>query len=221
MKLIGLADLHGEIANLNLISEEISSSDAVILMGDITHFGHLKQVKSIIGAISEYNKTIFTVPGNCDLPDVEDYLKEEGLSLHGRHEVFNGYLLAGAGASLPCPGPTPNEISEKDFETLLQKSVSCAPKDLPLILVLHQPPVDTKVDAAGIGYHVGSKAIRTFIEAQKSLLCFCGHIHEAVAIDSIGTTKIINPGPFRRNRYAYAELGDNINTLEIRCIAPA
>jgi hypothetical protein len=58
--------------------------------------------------------------------------------------------------------------------------------------------------------------VREFIERRKPLVCFTGHIHEAPGIDTIGETRIVNPGPLGTRSYAYLDITDKINTLEIR-----
>ena len=65
---------------------------------------------------------------------------------------------------------------------------------------------------------MGSKTIREIIETFEPLICFTGHIHEAPGIDEIGVTKIVNPGPLGTRSYAYLNITDKINTLEIRKI---
>ncbi len=54
--------------------------------------------------------------------------------------------------------------------------------------------------------HVGSRAVRAFIEAVQPLVCFTGHIHGGVGIDTIGVTRIVNPEPLSSGGYAYAEI---------------
>ncbi|MEO1289117.1 MAG: hypothetical protein AAFV93_15240, partial [Chloroflexota bacterium] len=94
--------------------------------------------------------------------------------------------------------------------------------DIPKILVTHQPPYGTKADSTWTGKHVGSHAIREFIELEQPLICFTGHIHEAVSIDTIGKTKIINSGMISgSNRYAYTEIvGGQVSTLKLERAHP-
>ncbi|MEL6527750.1 MAG: hypothetical protein AAFQ07_18785, partial [Chloroflexota bacterium] len=70
--------------------------------------------------------------------------------------------------------------------------------------------------------HVGSKAVRAFIERVQPLVCFTGHMHECVTIDRIGDTQIINPGPvWKSKKYAYTEIEDGVvTTLDIRDLKP-
>ena len=64
--------------------------------------------------------------------------------------------------------------------------------------------------------HVGSKTIRKFIEQVKPKLCFTGHIHEGIGIDFIGECPIINPGPFRKGKYAIVkDIGEEPPQIKI------
>jgi uncharacterized protein len=69
------------------------------------------------------------------------------------------------------------------------------------LYVLHSPPRDTACDQAGAQVHVGSRAIRAFVERLQPPLVLSGHIHESPRIsgawrDAIGRTVIVNPGQF-------------------------
>jgi Icc-related predicted phosphoesterase len=73
------------------------------------------------------------------------------------------------------------------------------------IFVLHSPPRDTRCDLTAAGQHVGSRAIRRFIEKQGPPLVLGGHIHESPRVstsfrDSIGATVVVNPGQFGSSR---------------------
>jgi hypothetical protein len=69
------------------------------------------------------------------------------------------------------------------------------------VYVLHSPPRDTACDQAGTRTHVGSRAIRAFVERLQPPLVLSGHIHESPRIsgawrDLIGRTVVVNPGQF-------------------------
>ena len=69
------------------------------------------------------------------------------------------------------------------------------------LYVLHSPPRDTLCDRVGAGVHVGSRAIRAFIERHQPPLVLSGHIHESPRVsgawrDAIGRTVVVNPGQF-------------------------
>ena len=64
---------------------------------------------------------------------------------------------------------------------------------------MHAPPFNTKLDIISSGIHVGSKAIRNFIEKEQPYLTLHGHIHESPKmsgsyVDNIGKTICINLG---------------------------
>lgn len=69
------------------------------------------------------------------------------------------------------------------------------------LFVLHSPPRDTRCDVMAGGLHVGSRAIRRFVETHQPPLVLSGHIHESPRVsgawrDTIGRTVVVNPGQF-------------------------
>lgn len=215
MKIISITDMHGSITG---ITQYLSGVDIVLLAGDLTNFGRKEDTVQIVNEVRKYANEIYAVPGNCDYPEVNDYLTEQGINLHGKGKVINGFALIGVGGSLPALGKTPTEYSEEELEDFFNRGISEVPNDLPIILMSHQPPMDTILDKLTSGTHVGSSTVRSFIEKHQPLICFSGHIHEGVGIDSIGRTKLINPGPLRNGGYAYAELTNKVDVLEIKKI---
>jgi len=207
MRIIALADLHGSISQIQAISPELAGADIVLLAGDITNFGGRREAERVIKAIAAWNPRILAVPGNCDPPDVIHYLNEVHVNLL-ICRAHHGIAFVGVGASLPCPGTTPNEVGEEAFALALAAAYTDVGMGKPSILLSHQPPYGTKVDLANKEMHVGSTSIRDAIERHKPLICFTGHIHEAVGVDTIGETIVINPGPLRQGRFALAEIVD-------------
>jgi len=83
---------------------------------------------------------------------------------------------------------------EDDLEQLARMS---EPKRT--IYVLHDPPCDTNLDLLYNGQHIGSMAVRRFIERYQPPLILSGHIHEAPRVSGkitgrIGETLCVNPG---------------------------
>jgi len=73
------------------------------------------------------------------------------------------------------------------------------------VFVLHSPPLDTACDVTSGRIHVGSRAMRAFIERHQPPLVLSGHIHESPRVtsryrDSIGHTVVVNPGQFGTSR---------------------
>ncbi len=67
------------------------------------------------------------------------------------------------------------------------------------IYVCHAPPAHTPLDQMARNRHIGSRAVRGFIEQHAPLLTLHGHIHEAPELSGqyavqIGKTWCVNPG---------------------------
>jgi uncharacterized protein len=217
MIIVGIADTHGDMSLVSRVFEKTGQVDVALLLGDITNLGGAAEAKLIIDAVRLGARQVLAVAGNYDNRDVENYLEKEGISIHRKGVIIDGVGFVGAGKSLPCEGRTPNETSENDFRRFLQDGTACLPFGVPLIFVAHEPPFDTKVDLSETLGHVGSEAIRDYIANEKPLISFCGHIHESCGIDSIGDAKVVNPGPLRKGKYAYAVIeAGKVTTLELR-----
>jgi len=206
MILLGISDIHGDISKIEKVAEVGSTADLVILTGDVTHFGREEKARQILDPILEKNSQVLAVTGNCDFPAVDLVLKEKGINIHRAARVINGIGFIGIGGSLATPVSTLNETSEDEFGQYLKEAVSDLPPDLPIVLISHQPPYNTACDRIGSGVHVGSRSVRQFIEDRQPLVCFTGHIHEAVGMDEIKKTRVINSGPLWHSSYALAHV---------------
>lgn len=215
MLIVALGDMHGNTRHLENIARDLRAADVVLLVGDLATFRHDDAVE-VVEAVRAYNDHLLAVPGNCDAPSVGDYLSQEGINLDGRMTIIDDVAFAGLGGSLPCPIRTANEYSDKELGETLKRATDALPSDMSHVLVSHQPPFNTTTDLANTGKHVGSKAVRSAIVRLQPLVCFTGHIHEGRGVDRIGDTRIVNPGPFWQGTYAYAEIDDKLETLEIR-----
>jgi len=216
MKVIGLTDLHGNTHGFESISDELATVDLVLLTGDISHFGHERDVSKIIDQLLRYNEQVYAVAGNCDFPDVSVFLQQRNMNIHAKCIQFKQFSLIGLEGSLSCPGHTPIEYSEEELTSFLVAATRGNDRCTPFIMVSHQPPINTINDTVSVGRHVGSRSVRSFIEQEQPLICFTGHIHEGVGIDSIGKTKIVNPGPFKDGGYALANITSEQAFVEIK-----
>lgn len=73
------------------------------------------------------------------------------------------------------------------------------------VFVLHSPPRETRCDMIGARAHVGSRAIRRFVDRHQPPLVLSGHIHESPRVsssyrDAVGRTVAVNPGQFGNSR---------------------
>ncbi len=214
MQLLLLSDIHGRSDQLKRIKNEILRADLILLSGDMTHFGHLQNIEEIIEWIMHHNSKLLTVPGNCDTYEVDAYLSEKEINLHADSKVINGFTFVGMGGSLPGPGNTPLEFSEKEFESVLTQTFGKLESEHPVILMTHQPPQKSAADRISPFVHVGSKSLRRIIEKYEPLLSVCGHIHESRGKAQIGRTWVVNPGPMKNGNYAVIELSDQVDSIK-------
>ena len=200
MRIIGFGDIHmnpGAAENI----PALKSADLIIVTGDITNYGSSLDAGKVLSKLQAINSSILAVAGNLDQPEVAQYLEDNGMSLHGMGRIINGLSMMGLGGSNYTPFNTPYEFSEQELADLLTLGFSQVGDAKNFILVSHTPPVQTKTDQLVNGNHVGSKAVRTFIEEKQPLLCLTGHIHESMGQDYIGKTLVLNPGMMKDGGY--------------------
>ncbi len=212
---IGLPDLHDQAEWLKKIGRPLAKANVVLLAGDMTN-GSMNHLLRMFSILNEFNEHVYAVPGNMDTAQILAHLAREGLSLHRRFELVDGVALVGLGGALPFDGDF--VFSEDEFSAMLDEAVTGLPAGTPTLLVSHQPPYDTALDVIRTGQHVGSRAVRAWIEKHQPLACLCGHIHEAAGVDRLGQTVLINPGPLATTAsYAYLDVrAGQLVTAEIR-----
>lgn len=193
MHIIVFGDIHMDYRGIETIPG-ISQADFLIVTGDFTNFGGKKEASMMLDVIRRLNPKIYAVPGNLDKPSVADYLDELGINIHGKGIIVGDLGIFGVGGSNPTPFNTPIEFSEKDLADIVQKAYQQVAGAPIKVLISHCPPYNTATDRIGEDVHVGSTAIREFIEREQPDFCFTGHIHESRGEDRIGRTIILNPG---------------------------
>lgn len=208
MRIIAIGDIHMAAESARHI-KDIGSADLVIINGDLTNYGAKRDAKQVLDAVMAANQAVLAQFGNLDKPEINDYLEKLGINLHNQARLINNRVcLLGIGGSNKTPFATPSEFSETELAAFADNAYEQARQfidlaepiekiRIPLILVSHTPPFGTTVDRLQSGTHVGSSAIRAFIEERQPDLCICGHIHEATGTDRIGRTPTCNPGMLR------------------------
>ncbi|MBI5472231.1 MAG: metallophosphoesterase [Ignavibacteriae bacterium] len=78
-------------------------------------------------------------------------------------------------------------------------------------IIPHSPPINTQLDITHSGKHLGSTAVREFIERSQPDVAICGHIHEARGVDVIGRSQIVNCGPVGKGCYVLITVDDQIS----------
>jgi len=104
----------------------------------------------------------------------------------------------------------PRGTIENDFGNILSETDPAN-----TIYVTHTPPYDTALDIIFDGRHVGSRALRGFIEKTQPPLTLHGHIHESPSrsgriFDTIGNTICVNPGDSKERLNALLIDSDDI-----------
>ncbi len=197
MKIIAFGDIHMEYEALKDIPG-LSQAELVIVTGDFTNFGGKEEASTVLDAIRGFNPNVWGLLGNLDQPSVDDFLTGQGINLHGQGRVFAGELgIFGVGGSNPTPFNTPTEFPEEELSRIVHSAYRMVEGAPVKLLVSHTPPVNTKTDRISSGAHVGSSAIRRFIEEVQPDICITGHIHESRGEDRIGKTIVLNPGMLR------------------------
>lgn len=211
-------DIHDKTDALPRI-KNIDQYSGMIVTGDITLNGGANAAASVLEQCAKYTKVVAAQIGNMDKADVTLYLHSQGINLHGSAlQLADGAVLIGAGGSNITPFSTASEFSEGELKALLGQALKSAGTYKHLIVVSHCPPFDTLCDGISGGVHVGSRAVRSFIEQVQPDICLCGHIHESIVIDEIGKTKVVNPGAFMSGNYAelvYDGTGFNIELKQV------
>lgn len=214
MRLLCLTDLHGRQDCLERILADAGRVDLVLLGGDITHFGSPADAEALVCFAQQSGAPVWAVAGNCDSPAIERRLAELGVSLHGRGVVEGGVGLHGLSAMPPWRDDMYQFTEEELFATLQAGHAQVAGAEHRVVLS-HAPPHGTRLDRTHFYQHVGSKALRRFIEETYPALVLCGHIHESRNVEPLGVTVAANCGAARSGRYALAAIGPEVR-VELR-----
>jgi Icc-related predicted phosphoesterase len=214
-----VSDIHERLEWLRPLADDLAAVDWILLLGDLTQFGHAAEARVVVDAFRAVNPNVLAVPGNLDHPDVLAFLEDEGISLHGRHRILGDVGLAGAGGSSPTPFGTPFELPDAAYRDLLAAPLAAIAGARHRLLISHPPPRDTAVDRVRLGLHAGSATVRRLAEEHAPALLLCGHIHEGTGEDRIGSTRVFNPGPFRGGGHIRIEAGDD--GLSARLVLPS
>lgn len=203
MKFLVISDIHGNIENIEKLENEFKNADAVLFAGDFAEFGKEETGLPALKALCKKHETIFSVIGNCDKPEFLEELEKADISVQKQLVMHEGLAFAGAGGGTIFTKTTANERTEEDI--LSDFKIIEEQGDIEwdnLVAIMHNPPKDTDCDAIPGGIHVGSQALRDFIEKYKPLAVITGHIHESAAICKVGDTTVINPGAVLEGKYA-------------------
>jgi len=210
MRIIAFTDVHGSYDRPEETLRKEFSFDAVIVGGDLTTHGTAEEATSVIQRLQTFGKPVLAVAGNMDLPSFDSAYETLGVNINAKGVLVGDTGFFGVAGSPFTPMNTPYEISETEITrraTLGWREVDAARWK---IFVPHAPPRGTALDRILIGKHVGSVAIREFVELHQPDVLVCGHIHESRGVDSLGKTQMVNCGAAARGYYAVIEITDAV-----------
>jgi uncharacterized protein len=193
VKILIFSDIHGDLRALERIVAQ--PADLYICAGDLATFGKgLDRCGEVLKPLAE---RLWVLPGNhethadtramCDRFGFSDFHRQVRPLESSRSTT----QWAGLGYSNITPFNTPGEYSEEEIANALAAFAGIER----LYLVVHFPPLNTKLDEYAPGKHAGSPALREWVEREQPAYLFCGHIHETAGFeDRLGATKCFNVG---------------------------
>jgi uncharacterized protein len=193
VKVLVFSDIHGDLRSLERIVAQ--PADIYIAAGDLSNFGRsLDRSGEVLEPLGEH---LWVLPGNHETQgETRAFCERFGfVDFHRRVRSLasaNGATQwAGLGYSNITPFNTPGEYSEAE----IAKALAAFDETKPLYLVVHFPPLGTRLDEFAPGKHAGSPTLRTWVERAQPVYLFCGHIHECAGRgDRIGATQCFNVG---------------------------
>ncbi len=216
MKFLILSDIHGDLDNLDKLDDQFKTADAVLFAGDFAKFNEIETGKPVLEKLCKKHDTIFSVVGNCDEFEFTAEIEAADISVHKTLVYHEGLAFCGSSGGSVFTQTTPFEREDEDLASDFNIVTETFDGEWDnLIAIMHNPPKNTKCDTIDGGIHVGSQALRDFIEKVKPLAVITGHIHESSAIDTIGNTTIINPGALLDGKYAIMEVEKENNSWKV------
>ena len=189
MHILVFADIHQDWEALKKIVAK--KADIYICLGDLSNRGTgLDEAGEILISLTD---KLWLIPGNNETWEQTKALsKKHGfIDFHQKVIKRGDYSFAGFGYVIPTPFNTPGETEEEEFQRALKKFEGYQN----LCVFLHNPPKNSVLDQTPSSLHVGSQAIRDFLEKNQPIYLFSGHIHENEGkIQRIGKTTCFGVG---------------------------
>ena len=206
MRLVFVTDVHSRFDTIQRAMEGLGEADLLLIGGDITSDGGPGDVSRAIESWRPLAPRLLAVAGNWDSAAIDARLAELDVALDGRGSVLDGVGVCGVSGSPISAINAPYELEEEEILRRLEAGFTAIESCAEHIVCSHTPPVDTACDRIHGGAHIGSSAVRSFVEQRQPELVLCGHVHEARGFDEIGRTRIVNPGPIAQGHYAVVEI---------------
>jgi Icc-related predicted phosphoesterase len=210
VRILYVVDVHDRFGAVGDAVERVGNVDALVVGGDITTFGSPDDAERAVELWTPLAPRVLAVAGNCDSPEIDARLVELGVSIDGRGVTLDRVGVFGVSAAPHSPLHTPYELPDDELGRRAEAGRADVAAAEVHVFCPHAPPFGTSCDRLSSGQHVGSPSVRAFVEREQPDLVLCGHIHESRAIDSVGTSRVVNPGPVAAGHYALLEIGDGV-----------
>ena len=210
MRIAYLVDVHDRFDAVADAMRAIGEADLLLIGGDITTGGTPDQAAAAIEHWRPLAPRLLALAGNMDSPAIDARLADLGVALDARGYRLGDVGVFGVSAAPHSPLRTPYELSEDELGRRIEDGFAAVRDCAVTVFCPHAPPRGTSCDRLPSGEHVGSTAVRSFVEREQPDVVLCGHIHEARAVDSIGDTQVVNPGPVGAGHYAVVEIDDAV-----------
>jgi len=183
MRVLASADLHGQRSVYEWLVRTTDEQrvDAVVLAGDLlgcpdgfasVEAAQQHEAHSLSEFLNGVGLPVFYIMGNDDLVEL-DSRASRVQSIHGRRVTFGSYSFAGYQYSLPFMGGT-FEKPEAGIETDLAALEGLL--DVDTVFVSHCPALGI-LDPGFSETHIGSRALRDFIDRNVIRAHIHGHSH--------------------------------------------
>jgi Icc-related predicted phosphoesterase len=169
------------------------------------------QYKGFKEIVDEVESTVLIVPGNYDCYFMADYFEDE--YIHLKTKTIQNLTFAGYGGAKVVPSHIPEDllVAYNEGQTtkgFISEPYSFLSSQCPDVTIVHTPPYGC-CDVVGVGMnmisggnssggHVGSIGIRAYVLEQNPNLVVSGHIHEAMGVEKLNDSYVINPGNLGR-----------------------
>lgn len=187
LRLAVVGDVHGNAARLSLVLDAVTARADVhglLVTGDLAMAVPSRRAgtagaREILALLRATGLPFVFVPGNHDLPRMD-----EPENVDGRIAAFLGLRVLGIGGS-PRAFGLPYEWADG--------SARIAQGACDLILS-HAPPALTRLGITSKGADAGSRQVREVLLQRRPRALVCGHIHEAVGIETVEGVPCYNAG---------------------------
>lgn len=210
MRIAYVVDVHDRFDAVSRAATEIGRVDLLIVGGDITTGGSSDEVARAVEQWRPLTPRVLALAGNMDSAAIDARFADLGVALDSHGYVFGEVGVFGVSAAPASPLHTPYELDEHELGRRIEVGFAAVEGCRVRIFCPHAPPYGTACDLLRSGEHVGSTAVRAFVEREQPDLVLCDHIHESRATDGIGNAQIVNPGPVATGRYAVVDVNDTV-----------